>query len=93
MTVPESRPPWREGLGAEWTRFPIARLRYTSTTRLWSLYWPDRNPRFHEYGRARPTPDVDELLAALDRDPTAIFRAEPPLVVAEWVTPLRLPPQ
>jgi hypothetical protein len=29
LTIVECRPPWREGIGPEWTRFPIARLRYT----------------------------------------------------------------
>jgi len=30
-------------MSAEWTRFPIARLRYTKATRQWSLYWRDRH--------------------------------------------------
>jgi hypothetical protein len=28
-TIPKGRPPWRPGYGPDWTRFPIARLRYT----------------------------------------------------------------
>ena len=32
LTVVECRPPWRADMGAEWTRFPIARLRYTRET-------------------------------------------------------------
>ena len=40
---------WRADMGAEWTRFPIARLRYTKATGVWSLYWRDRNLRFHAY--------------------------------------------
>ncbi len=38
LTIVECRPPWRKDFGPEWTRFPIARLRYTSTTRRWALY-------------------------------------------------------
>ena len=30
-----------------WTRFPIARLRYTKAANRWSLYWRDRHLRFH----------------------------------------------
>ena len=30
LTIVECRPPWREGTGPEWTRFPIARLRYNA---------------------------------------------------------------
>jgi hypothetical protein len=51
----------------------IVRLRYSKATRLWSLYWRDRNLKFHEYDRVPASASVDELLAEVDRDPTAIF--------------------
>ena len=73
LTIVECRPPWRADLGAEWTRFPIARLRYVKSTGVWSLLWRDRNLRFHAYDLAAPTASIEELLAELDRDPTAIF--------------------
>jgi hypothetical protein len=73
LTIVERRPPWRVDVGPEWTRSPIARLRYTNATRLWSLYWRDRNQRFHEYDRVPPSESVEDLLAEIDRDPTAIF--------------------
>jgi hypothetical protein len=60
VTIVEVRPPWN-GLG-EHTRFPIARLRYTARTGLWSIYWRDRNLKFHEYGRKRPSMNVQGLL-------------------------------
>jgi len=61
VTIVECRPPWRADLGPEWTRFPIARLRYTKASKRWSLYWRDRNLRFHEYDRVSPTDNVEEL--------------------------------
>ena len=73
LTIVECRPPWRADVGPGWTRFPIARLRYTKATRLWSLYWRDRNLAFHEYDRVPASASVEELLAEVDRDPTAIF--------------------
>ncbi len=73
VTIVECRPQWRADPGAEWTRFPIARLRYTKTTKLWTLYWRDRNLRFHAYDLAAPSESVEVLLTAVDRDPTAIF--------------------
>jgi hypothetical protein len=73
LTVVECRAPWRSEMGVQWTRSPIARLRYTKTTRLWSLYWRDRNLRFHAYDLVAPTASIAELLDELDRDPTAIF--------------------
>jgi len=69
----ECRPPWRADFGPEWTRFPIARLRYTKATRLWSLYWRDRNLKFHGYDRVPASVSVENLLAEVDRDPPAIF--------------------
>ena len=73
LTIVECRPPWRADLDTEWTRFPIARLRYTKASRQWSLYWRDRNLRFHEYDLVAPSESVEDLLAEVDRDPTAIF--------------------
>ncbi len=32
VTIVERRPPWREDFGREWTRSPIARLRYVQRT-------------------------------------------------------------
>ncbi len=68
LTIIERRAPWPEDSAAEWTRHPIARLHYTSTTTSWSLYWCDRNLRFHPYDRAAPSPTVEELLSEIDRD-------------------------
>jgi len=48
-------------------------LRYTKAARQWSLYWRDRNLRFRDYDRVRPTESVEYLLAEVDRDPTAIL--------------------
>ena len=80
LTIVECRPPWRQGTGPEWTRFPIARLRYTQATRTWTLYWRDRNLRFHLYDQLEPSPDIGSLLRETDRQPVAIF----------WDSPSRL---
>lgn len=71
VTIFETRPPWN-GQG-DWTHFPIARLRYTASTGLWSLYWRDRNAKFHEYARKRPTKDVQALLDYLGSHEDPIF--------------------
>ena len=73
LTIIERRAPWHEDLGAEWTSFPIARLRYTAADKSWTLYWRDRNLRFHLYDLLSPSHQVDDLLTELDRDPTCIF--------------------
>ncbi|MGO9349576.1 MAG: DUF3024 domain-containing protein, partial [Mycobacterium sp.] len=53
----ECRPPRREDSGRDWTRFPIARLHYTRTTGLWTLYWPDHNLKYHRYQPVDPSPE------------------------------------
>jgi hypothetical protein len=73
VTILECRPPWRADFGPEWTRFPVARLRYTKARREWAILWRDRNLRFHAYDRVAATPNVDALLAHIDQDPTGIF--------------------
>ena len=73
ITILECRPPWHPDMGDEWTRFPIARLRYTKTRDEWSLYWRDRNLEFHEYDLLDPSSNVHDLLAEIDSDPTSIF--------------------
>jgi hypothetical protein len=53
--------------------FGIARLRYNGQRGEWTLYWPDRNARWHRYDRIAPSSDVATLLAEIESDPTAIF--------------------
>lgn len=73
ITIVERRAPWRNDTGADWTSFPIARLRYAKTTKTWTPYWRDSNLRFHRYDRLPPSPHVDDLLTEIERDPTCIF--------------------
>lgn len=73
LTIVECRPPGRLEDGPDWFRMPVARLRYTKRTGLWSLYWRDHNLEFHVYDQLAPSPHVDDLLQELDSDPTALF--------------------
>ncbi len=73
ITVLECRPPWREDFGRDWTRFPICRFRYTKARKQWSLYWRDRNLKFHEYDLVAPTPHIDELIEHVVNDRSGIF--------------------
>lgn len=73
VTIVERRPPWRPDLGPEWSRSPIAQLRYDPKVGRWSLFWRARGERWHQYDRANLASQVDPLLAELDADPTAIF--------------------
>ncbi|MEV0360265.1 DUF3024 domain-containing protein [Nocardia sp. NPDC050697] len=73
LTICECRPPWRDDLGPEWTRFPIAHLCHTKATRLWTLYWRDRHLKFHRYQHLAPSPHVQDLLDYLDQRADPIF--------------------
>ena len=73
VTIVERRPPWREDFGPEWTAGPVARLRYTHKTAAWSLFWRDRNQKWHRYTRTGPFARVNVLLDEIEVDPTAIF--------------------
>lgn len=37
------------------------------------LYWQKHNPKFHLYDLVEPTRRVEDLLAEIHSDPTAIF--------------------
>jgi death on curing protein len=56
----------------DWLDLMVARLKYDPEARNWSLYWPDRNSRFHRYEDLAPG-SVDTLLDEIERDPTGIF--------------------
>lgn len=71
LTIMECRPAWNAN--GEWTRLPVARLRFTRATGLWSLYWQDRNERFHLYDRVGASERLSVLLEEIERDPAAIF--------------------
>ena len=74
LTIVERRAPWREDFGPQWTSFPIARLRYTAVDKSWTLYWRDRNLRFHLYVLLAPSYQVEDLLTEIDLGhPTCIF--------------------
>jgi hypothetical protein len=73
VTVVECRAPWRADIGPEWTRLPVARMRYTKSNGTWALYYRDRNLRFHRYDLVPPTANINDLLNELDQDPTGIF--------------------
>ena len=73
VTVLECSAPWRADYGPDWTRFPVARLRYTKSRREWAILWRDRHLRFHAYDLISPTPNLEALLAHIDEDPTCIF--------------------
>lgn len=72
VTLFECRPPWPGDAGTEWARIPLAQLRYDPTSQHWTLYWPDRNSRWHLFELIKPG-TVQKLLNEIERDRTNIF--------------------
>ena len=73
VTIFDCRPPWHpDDAGADWTRTPVAQLRYDQSKATWTLYWSDSNRRWHRYEHVPPG-TMDGLLAEVDADPTAVF--------------------
>lgn len=73
LIIQEARPPWDKKYGPEWIRTPFARLLFVQKRQEWTLYWADRNSKFHRYELAEATPHIGTLLAEIDADPTSIF--------------------
>lgn len=73
LIIHDSRQPWDETYGPEWIRTPFARLLYVQKRREWTLYWADRNSKFHRYELTAPTPHIGRLLDEIDADSTCIF--------------------
>ena len=71
VTIFDCHPPWHEDL-TEWTRVPVAQLRYDPDSTTWTLYWADRNSKWHRYDAIEPG-TADELLSEINEDPTCIF--------------------
>jgi hypothetical protein len=72
-TLFECRPPWDGDSSAQWTRAPIARLRYFKSRGTWRLYWCDSNDRFRTYPDVDPTSSVKKLLNEVEADPFCLF--------------------
>jgi DUF3024 family protein len=75
VTIVERRPPWRPGLGPDWTTTAIAQLRYAPPPPAggrWRLYWADRNRRWHLMddvpAAAHPSPTAGRARCRPDRD-------------------------
>ena len=50
----------------------VVKLRYTASTHDWSLYWADRNGRWHPYDDLPPG-RIEHVLREIETDPTGIF--------------------
>jgi hypothetical protein len=73
ITIVERRAPWNQQVGSDWSRQPIAELRYDGASRTWALYWRRHTGRWHRYEDFPAASGVDPLLAEIDADPDGVF--------------------
>jgi len=71
VTLYEDRPHFRRP--SEWMKIPIAQFRFDPEQRHWTLYYRDRNSRWHDYLDLESNRDFDVLLEEVNEDPTGIF--------------------
>ena len=58
---------------AEWTSRPVAKFRYSEAKGVWTLYWSDRNDKWHRVSSAPAAPKIEALLAQIIADPSGVF--------------------
>jgi hypothetical protein len=56
-----------------WVDIVVAQFRYDLKSKLWTLYWADRNSRWLQYWDLDPSKDFNDLLAEVDADPSGAF--------------------
>ena len=72
VTLFEERPSFDKP--ETWVQSVIAQFRFNPLTKEWTLYWADRNSRWHPYEKVEPSMNFEVLLTEVDKDPTGIFR-------------------
>ena len=71
VTLVEQRPKWNDP--AIWVDSPVAQFRYHEDQNDWTLYWRDRNQRWHLVEENPGSRSITRLLAEVDQDPTGTF--------------------
>ena len=72
VTIVECRPFFLDP-DSEPTRRPVARCRWTNTTKTWALFWCDSNGRFRLVPDFDTSPTIDALLDEIDANRTGAF--------------------
>ena len=65
--ISERRPEWRNPSVRR--DYDVAKFRFSVQTRKWSLYWSDRNLKWHLFEDAEPSADIGTFLPVVDSHP------------------------
>jgi hypothetical protein len=63
VTIFDCRAPWLPNGEPAWDKQDVARLRWTAKYGTWSLYWADRDSKWHIYDLVPPTARIGTHLA------------------------------
>jgi hypothetical protein len=72
VTIFDCRPSWHPD-DSEWSRVPVAQLRYQPSIKTWTLHCSDRNGRWHPYPAVPSAGPAQLLLEEIGSDPMALF--------------------
>jgi len=56
-----------------WVDIVVAQFRFDPKSKLWTLYWADRNSRWLRYWDLDPSKEFNDLLAEVEADPSGAF--------------------
>ncbi|WP_428738696.1 DUF3024 domain-containing protein [Sulfurimonas sp.] len=71
ITLVESRPFWKDE--SKWIDTNIAQIRFNNAEKTYTLYYADRNDKWHFYEFLEPSQNLEDLLTELDNDSIGIF--------------------
>jgi hypothetical protein len=71
VTLLESRPYYHDP--SQWSNQPVAMFRFNPEDGKWSLYWADRNSRWHLLPEQRPAKEFNVLLGVVEQNPNGCF--------------------
>jgi hypothetical protein len=71
VTLIDSRPDMFDK--DKWLDLSIAQFRYDSADEKWTLYFADRNDKWHMYMDCDSSKDLQDLIDEVNEDPTGIF--------------------
>jgi hypothetical protein len=57
----------------QWISHKIARFKKDAETNCWSLYYADRNGRWHLLEQIPPDKNIEKILEVVEKDTTGIF--------------------
>jgi hypothetical protein len=71
VTLYEERPALAEP--GMWVEIVVAQFRFQPKNQEWTLYWADRNSKWHPYEEVESNKNFEALLKEVHEDPTGIF--------------------